>query len=146
MKTKLLMAMMTCGAMWMTSCAPSTPEARIRQRPDVFNRLDGKDRELVSRGEVAEGMSKDAVAIAWGRPSDVVDSLRDGKTMERWDYEGSKPVFLSGFSGGYGTGTYGGYSYRGAGVALGPQVAYVPYRRSSVWFRNDRVDAWERTR
>ena len=143
MKTKFLVAMMVFGAMWITSCAPSTPEARIRQRPDVFNRLDAKERELVSRGEIAEGMSKDAVAIAWGSPSSVVDGLRNGKQMERWDYEGSQPVFLSG---GYSQGYYGSYGYSGVGVVLGPQIAYVPYLRSAVWFHRGQVDAWERTR
>lgn len=128
------------------SCAPSTPQHRIQQRPQDFARLSEKDKELVSRGEIAKGMEKDAVALAWGSPASRVEGLKDGETMERWDYRGQQPVVSNHFHGGYRSGYYGPYRYSGYGVGFGPQITYLPYRKASVWFVNERVDEWERQR
>ncbi|QTN33438.1 hypothetical protein HZ994_14305 [Akkermansiaceae bacterium] len=128
------------------SCAPQTPDYRISMRPAAFERLSEKNRELVRKGEIAKGMDREAVELAWGSPSGRVEGLRDGKPMERWDYQGTKPVVTNNFFGGYGYGAYGPYRYSGLGGGFGPQVSYLPYRKSSVWFIGGRVDAWERTR
>jgi hypothetical protein len=32
------------------------------------------------------------------------------------------------------------------GFGIGPEIAYVPYRIASVWFVDNRVDAWERAK
>jgi hypothetical protein len=126
------------------SCVPDTPESRIGERPQDYARLSAKHKELVSRGEIAKGMSKEAVAIAWGSPATRALGLRNGRNMERWDYRGQQPVVTHQFYGGYSRGCYGPYRYRGYGAGFGPQINYVPYRRASVWFVNDRVDEWER--
>ena len=91
-------------------------------------------------------MGKDAVALAWGSPSRRVDGLRDGKNMERWEYEGSRAVVNHNFFGGYGSGYCGGYRYSGLGGGFGPQVTYIPYRKSTVWFVSGRVNEWESVR
>lgn len=131
-------------ALVFASCAPSTPEYRISERPRVFEGLNTKEKALVRNGEISKGMSMDAVALAWGSPSERVDGLRDGKRMERWDYEGTKPVVTNRLFGGYDTGWYGPYRYSGVGGGFGPEITYIPYRKSSVRFVGGRVDEWER--
>jgi len=130
--------------MWLVSCAPSTPENRISERPQAFQRLSEREKDLVSRGEIAKGMEMDAVSIAWGEPANRVEGLRGGRRMERWDYEGSRAVVTNHFFGGYRTGYYGPYGYSGFGGGFGPEITYVPYRKSTVWFVGGRVDEWER--
>ena len=125
------------------SCAPSTPQTRIQQRPQAFEQLSDQHKELVAQGRITKGMSQDAVSLAWGSPDARAQGMRDGKNFDRWDYEGRKPVVTHDFHGGYGQGYYGPYRYSGLGVGFGPTVTYLPYRRSSVWFFNGAVDAWE---
>lgn len=132
------------AAMWLVSCAPTTPEYRISERPQVFEKLSAKEKDLVRNGEIAKGMEKDTVALAWGSPSNRLEGLKDGKMMERWDYEGSRPVVTNNFFGGYRSGYLGSYSYSGIGGGFGPQITYVPYRKSTVWFVRGKVDEWER--
>lgn len=138
-----------CAGLLVASCAPSTPQSRIQQDPAKFEALGKKQRSLVEQGEISRGMSPDAVYLAWGRPSRVLQGSKDGKNTERWDYAGSRPVYHTNFYGSYG-GYYGpcrgrGY-YRGYGIGFGPEVTYIPYRIASVWFIDGRVDAWERAR
>lgn len=129
-----------------SSCAPSTPQKRIQERPQEFARLSEKHKELVSKGEIAKGMSKDAVSLAWGSPAAQIEGLRNGKFSERWDYMGRHAVTRNHFFGGYSSGRHGPYGYSGYGAGFGPEVTYVPYLRASVWFVGGRVDEWERQR
>ena len=133
-------------AMFVASCAPQTPAYRISMRPAAFERLNEKNKELVRKGEMAKGMDKGAVALAWGSPSDRVEGLRSGKPMERWDYRGTEPVVTHDFYGGYGRGAYGPYRYSGIGAGFGARVTYLPYIKGSVWFINGRVDELQRKR
>ena len=135
------------------SCAPSNPQARIRQSPAKFEALSAKHRSLVERGEITTGMSPDAVYLAWGTPSNTFQGSKSGRATERWDYSGSTPVHVSGFYGAYyGVGPYGPYGrpgrygYSGLAYGVGPDFAYVPYHIASVWFINQKVDSWEKAR
>jgi hypothetical protein len=146
---KLLPALF--AGLLLASCAPSTPQARIQQEPQKFAALGENHRKLVEQGQVARGMSPDAVYLAWGRPSGIFQGSKSGKATERWDYAGSRPVYVTNFYGGYGYGygpygRYGHHGYSGFGYGFGPEVAYIPYRVASVWFLNHRVDSWERAR
>ncbi|MFT4176868.1 MAG: hypothetical protein QM627_09450 [Luteolibacter sp.] len=122
------------------SCAPSTPETRIQQNPEKFERLTTRHKELVRQGNISRGMSSEAVELAWGYPDRRSEGYRNGKFAQRWDYESSRPVYTTGFYGGFGYG-WGRYY---PSFALGPDIAYVPYTRASVWFIGNKVDAWER--
>ena len=133
-------------ALLAVSCAPQTPAYRISMRPAAFEGLSEKNKELVRNGEIAKGMGKDAVLLAWGSPAGRVDGLKNGKTMERWDYRGTKPVVTHNIYGGFGSGRYGPYRYSGIGGGFGPEVSYLPYRKGSVWFLHGKVDEWERIR
>ena len=129
------------------SCAPSTPQSRIEAQPAKFAALSRKDKALVEQGKIDRGMSQDAVWLAWGAPSRVLENSKDGKPGERWDYTRTEPVYTtSAFAPyGYGWGGPRGY-YPYYGFAVFPEVAYVPYRSASVWFVRDRVDSWERVK
>lgn len=133
-----------------SACAPSTPQARIARYPEKFAALSKKDQGLVQEGQIARGMSPDAVMFAWGFPDQQFEGSRDSRQTARWDYATAVPVYgPTYFYGGYGYGRYGPYSRRGYsnfGFALGPDIAYVPSRVASVWFIDHRVDAWERVR
>lgn len=138
----------TLAGLLFVSCAPSTPQARIQSNPEKFAALTSKEKNLVREGQLARGMSPDAVEIAWGRPSERFEGNKNQRSTERWDYAGSRPVYTTNFFGGYGSG-YGPYRhghYSTLGFGLGPEVAYVPYRVASVWFVSGRVESWERVR
>lgn len=130
------------------ACAPSTPQSRIERNPELFAALSKKEQSLVQQGQISRGMPPDAVVLAWGPPDQRFEGSRDSKPTERWDFLGSRPVqspnhfgaFRSGFGGS------GRFGYPGAGFGVGPDIVFIPYRRASVWFVNQRVDSWERIR
>lgn len=143
MKRSIALVFAGAFACIVSSCAPSTPQSRIQQRPQVFERLSDPHKELVAQGKIAKGMSQDAVSLAWGNPDARARGMRNGEDFERWYYEGRRPVVTHDFGGGYGGGYYGPYRYSGVGFGFGPQVTYLPYLKSSVWFLNGVVDQWE---
>lgn len=142
-------------ALFLAACASNPSAHRIKRHPELYAKLSEREKADAARGLVSEGMSRDAVFIAWGRPDRVMSGSRKGRGRERWAYFGSMPV--STFSVGYGT--YGphpfythygvhpafGYGY-GPGWGFGPGIDYMPVVDRSVEFANDRVVAWERTR
>jgi hypothetical protein len=147
---KRILASILAGLVF-SSCAPSTPQTRIAKNPEQFAALSKKEQSLVEQGQIRRGMSSEAVMLAWGPPDQSFEGSRDSKPSERWDYFDARPIYSSNYYGGfgYGFGGYGPYgypAYSGVGFAVGPDVAYVPYREASVWFVNHRVDSWERLR
>jgi hypothetical protein len=144
MKIIPLIVCLLYAALAAVSCSPSTPAARIAERPLAFDKLSDKHKELVQRGEIARGMDMSAVALAWGDPARRVEGIKGTRRTERWEYDGARPVVTNHFFGGYGFGRYGPYRYSGVGAGFGPEVVYVPYRKSTVWFISGKVDSWER--
>ena len=139
---KLALLLLVAGLL--ASCAPSTPETRIAANPAKYENLSSKHQQLVRQGKIDTGMPPDAVALAWGPPNRRYEGGDGDTNTSRWDYTGSKPVYNTSFYGGYG---YGRYGRRGRyGYAVAPEVTYVPYRKASVWFRDERVSQWERVR
>jgi hypothetical protein len=126
------------------ACAPVTPEERIAKNPTLFQSLPAKHQSLVQQGEIARGMSHDAVILAWGKPSRRYSGMHSGGTTDRWDYFGSQPVYNNhfGIAHGYGYGHRGRGSYNA--LAYSPEITYVPYRRATVLFKNQKVDSWDR--
>jgi hypothetical protein len=135
-------------ALHAVSCAPSTPQSRIASEPALYQALPASQKSLVERGEIARGMSRDAVWIAWGAPTRRFEGSEEGRTTERWDYVGAQPVYHTSVYGafGFGYGRYGRRGYPYSAYALAPEVTYLPFRRASVWFVNDQVDRWDRLR
>ncbi len=139
------------ASLFFCACAPSTPQSRIAKNPGQFAALTAKQKNLVQQGKIAPGMPPDAVLLAWGAPDRRYEGSIASKPTERWDYIASAPITGPGyFYGGYGFG-YGRYApyyqgFPGWGYAIGPEIVYVPDRLASVWFVNQLVDSWERTR
>lgn len=137
-------------AILLSSCAPSTPQARIDRNPQVFASLEKKEQQLVQQGQLSRGMSADAVKLAWGEPAERFEGSKNSRRTERWDYTGSRPIYTTNVFGGYGYGygysPYGPGRYSTVGFGVGPEIAYVPYRVASVWFVSNKVDSWERAR
>ncbi len=110
----------------------------------AFEKLSDDQKELVQRGEIGKGMDMSAVALAWGEPSNRVEGFNGKKRMERWEYNDAQPVITNTFYGGYRYGSYGPYRYSGVGARIGPEIVYVSYRKSTVWFIGGKVTEWER--
>lgn len=125
----------------LTAC--STVGSRIKENPAAFSSLSPKQQALVQNAQIAEGMNRDAVYIAWGRPDGIVTGSDHGKRFDEWLYEstyvdyvnyyGPYPYFY-----GRRYWTWGYYFYN-------PTVIYsVPYVYKSVRFENGRVAGWRR--
>lgn len=131
------------------ACVPSTPQGRIQKYPEKFAALGKQEQALVAQGQIAPGMSTDAVVLAWGFPDRRFEGSRNSQTTERWDYATAVPVhnpaFVHGIHG-FGCGRYGRRGIHGAAFAFGPEITYLPQRVASVWFIDRRVDSWERLR
>lgn len=130
-------------------------ETRIQKNPELYGKLSSKDKERVLLGEIREGMTDEAVFLAWGRPDRVLSGSRSGSATEKWAYFDSVPV--SSFSYGYGSGyvhpfysRYGVHPRYGYGFGpywgYGTGVDFVQQISKQVEFRNGRVTAWERRR
>lgn len=75
----------------MTGCAtPSTIETRRNEKPGAYVALASEEQKLVDEGQIKIGMSADAVYIAWGKPSEVLES-EDGQQgrITTWRFYGS---------------------------------------------------------
>ena len=154
------MALVVLGALLLGGC--ETTQDRIAQRPEAYNALSPRDRELVQRGQIREGMSRDAVYIAWGAPNQRGPGRHRGSSTESWIYFSTAagdyypPPFAYGYGFGYG-GFGGSYLHRHRSGRLHRHVYYDPfydpwfYRRTSVIsypervvsFQNGRVISWQ---
>ncbi|HVK59132.1 MAG TPA: hypothetical protein VM735_10145 [Candidatus Kapabacteria bacterium] len=75
----------------LVGCAtPSTIETRRAEKLTAYNSLAPEERQLVDQGQIKMGMSSDAVYIAWGPPSEVLESEdpQQGR-ISTWRYYGS---------------------------------------------------------
>jgi hypothetical protein len=78
------------GMLVASGCATrSTIPSRIRERPEAYSALTPTMRAAVDAGQIMEGMSKDAVFMAWGHPSETVQVDGPGGPYEMWVYVGT---------------------------------------------------------
>ena len=115
------------------------------------------DRALVQQGKIREGMSMDAVYIAWGPPSQHIPGRYRGSMVETWVYDataaGDYPgPFSYGYGYGYGLGYYGyGRRFHHGGFLYDPwydpffynHANIVRYPERTVSFQNGRVIAFQ---
>lgn len=155
MRHASLLLLLVLPALILGACATNPAEQRVKRYPELFGKLPRRERDLVLRGEVAEGMSQDAVYLAWGRPGRVMAGSRGGRSNERWAYFRAAPAGASSlgygaygphpFHAAYGVHPAFGYGY-GPGWGFATGIDYVPYLDRTVEFSNGRVVAWERLR
>jgi len=112
------------AALFLAGC--STPESRIKNNQDLFNRLTPAQQELIKKGQVALGFDADMVHLAIGEP-DHIRVRTDAKgTSEVWIYstwESSSGVIL-----------YRGWYHRRYDT-LYPYYLETPTRRERDHFR-----------
>jgi hypothetical protein len=157
MKTSFVLRLCLAAvtALFFVQCS-STPRTRIEKNPQMFSQLSAKDRHLVTHGLISEGMTRNAVFLAWGRPDSVSVGVNRGRESENWTYEGQRPVrsvnmtmgFGYGGLGGWGPYGYGGWGPYGFGggypmLGGGSGVTYIPYTAGTVDFVNGRVVSWK---
>ena len=130
----LLASLVLCG------CA-STIESRRNERASAYASLDSDLQTLVDQGRIKVGMPMDAVYIAWGKPSQVVQSESAGGHTMTWLYHGThwqeyrywsyRPWFHHG---------YHPYYYSGPVM----DYDYIPhhYVRAEVTFEDGLVKQW----
>jgi hypothetical protein len=144
-----------CSALILAGC--STTETRISAHPEIYNSLSPSDRALVSEGRIRNGMSQNAVFLAWGSPDQKTTAVVQGRPAETWVYTAiaSSPYPYGWGPGYYGRGYYGfGYVSRHHHV-FRPRVFYDPfyypfyssqtitYPDRTVSFQNGRVVAFQ---
>ncbi len=123
----------------LSSCATAL-ERRIAHDPERYAKLTAAEKESAQRGEVYEGMSRDAVYFAWGRPARVFQGRRDGKNRERWSYVHYEAVHSFGYGGGLGY--YGGCGYYAPFAYSVPVVDYLPTPGRFAEFTNGKVTSF----
>jgi len=116
-----LLTTAAAGALFFGGCA--TPEKRISKNPDLYHSLPARQQQLVAQGQIAPGMSRDAVWLAWGGPEQKVNGYARGNTTETWVYFTTTTAYGYGGYGygpyGYGPWGYGGYpGFWGGGVGV----------------------------
>ncbi len=123
------------------SCQTSTPATRIHKNPAIYQQLTPEHQLLVQQGRICEGMSKDAVFLAWGNPNTTpIVGQQDGVPYEKWVYNYYQPVTVTSVSIGVGGGCHG--PWLGAS-GMGSSTAYVPQPSAWVLFQNNSVTSWE---
>jgi hypothetical protein len=107
-----LLTTAAAGALFFGGCA--TPESRISKNPDLYHSLPARQQQLVAQGQIAPGMGRDAVWLAWGAPGQKVNGYARGNATESWVYFTTTTAYPYGY--GYGYGGFGyGYPYWGWG-------------------------------
>mgnify|MGYP001003726658 CR=1 FL=1 len=82
--------MFLAGVLLLTGCATSsTVISRKQERAAAYSALAPEIRALVDQGQIRRGMSEDAVYIAWGKPSQVLQQEDQRGAVTTWLYHGS---------------------------------------------------------
>src|SRR5207302_4433868 len=156
-----LLTVTGAGAFFFVGC--STTESRISEHRDLYASLPARHQQLVAQGQIAPGMSQNAVWLAWGSPEQKVNGFARGQSTETWVYYSYTNAYPYGY--GYGRFGYGYPGFYGGGIGvfrthhgrrfvvfgdpfydpfyssyIPPQVQY-PYK--TVTFVNGRVVAFQ---
>jgi len=110
----------------------STTESRISDHRDLYAGLPPRQQQLVAQGQIAPGMSQNAVWLAWGSPDQKAQGAMHGKMTETWIYV----QYTSAYPYGYGYGYPYGYGW-GPGFGGGVIVATHRHHGRSFAFIGD---------
>jgi len=131
----LLLAILTA----VSGCSTPTIQTRTKEKSDAYARLSPEYRDLVDKGMIKVGMPADGVYIAWGKPSQILQSESPQGLITSWAYHGTS--FEE-----YRYWTYETYGmrrpYSSAPVL---QRDYLPrdYVRAEVIFKDGAVVSWQ---
>src|SRR4051812_14588617 len=76
-------------ALILSGCATHNVQTRKQERLSEYSQLPPQLQSLVDNGKVKVGMPKEAVYIAWGKPSQVVNGETPNGPLETWLYYGT---------------------------------------------------------
>ena len=152
---------MAASVLFLAGC--STVESRISEHPDIYQSLSPREQQLVTAGQIAPGMSRAGVYLAWGSADQKAVGAMRGQQTETWIYVHYTYAYPYGYGYGY---PYGGFGF-GGGVAVvrthhhgGRAFAFVgnsfydpfyysyippsiPYPYRTVTFANGRVVSFQ---
>ena len=69
----------------------TTVSRRIDQNGTLFHQKSYSDKIAITHGNIAPGMSRDAVYLAWGNPNRRTEGVSDGVPYEEWIYKKISP-------------------------------------------------------
>ncbi len=125
----------------LVSCQSATPASRIAENPVLFQSLPTEQQNLVQQGRISEGMSQDAVFLAWGAPNNApYVGQQNGKNITRWVYTYQEPVMTTPT---WGASYWGPHGWYEPGFYTGMSTIYVPRTAATVLFENNKVVSWE---
>lgn len=79
-------ALILFAGLIVAGCQTSTVESRRLERSAAYEALSLEMKALVDAGQLKVGMSEDAVFIAWGQPSEILQSESTGGRETTWLY------------------------------------------------------------
>ena len=99
----------------------STVESRIAEHPDVYHSLSARQQQLIANGQIAPGMPRAAVYLAWGSPDQRVEGAMHHQMTESWIYV----HYTSAYPYGYGYGYPYGYGWDRASAVVSSSLRTV---------------------
>lgn len=88
MGRKIVKASILIFSLLWAGCATSTIETRRKERFSTYTALPPELRQLVDQGKIKIGMNTDAVYIAWGPPTEILESESGQGHTTTWVYHG----------------------------------------------------------
>lgn len=89
MMKPLTFAVLAAALLGAGCATKSTVETRKQERPGVYSNLSPELRQLVDQGRIKVAMPMEAVYIAWGKPSQIVQSETSEGASTTWVYQGT---------------------------------------------------------
>ena len=99
MKTRILTSLLLASLAVFTGC--QTVESRIKEKPDVFAKLDPATKDKVNQGIIELGYTEDVVYLALGAPDRKRESVSATGRFVTWIYNTYYTRYDGGFYAGY---------------------------------------------
>lgn len=75
-------------SLFLAGCSTSSLEERKKEKQTVYRELEPDVKLLVDQGIISEGMSEDAVYVAWGKPAEILAIETNSGPLTKWLYKG----------------------------------------------------------
>lgn len=93
--------LVAAAAVTLLASGCSTVESRISEHADLYHSLSARQQQLVANGQIAPGMPRDAVYLAWGTPDQRVQGAMRHQMTETWIYVHYTSAYPYGYGYGY---------------------------------------------